>query len=223
MCARVCASPPSLTVTAGAADLTTLNKRKPFPSLLRSQCVACVRTCVRACSRVAARPYVCAAEKRGNGGGRRWRRAVGVGWDRREAAHIILRASSGWSPLRITAHSAKQQWERRAFVHISIRSAFSSIKQTQLCPCCHLPDRHLDSWSPSYKETPPAAQEERAPLSVEIIKGELFTPTGNKTYLQISAHSNHGGEKMLLPLLLPSAFIALKQILQTAKHLSMIG
>lgn len=115
-CARVSASPPSFTFTDGAADQTALNKGKAIPKPVKEP------ACVRACGRVAERPYVCAAEDRGDGGGRRRR---GGGGDRREAAHIILHASSGWSPLRIMAHSAKQQWERRAFVHISIRSAFS--------------------------------------------------------------------------------------------------
>lgn len=54
---------------------------------------------------------------------------------------------------------------------------FPSIKQMQLCPCClsgHLPGRHLE---------PPTVKEVPAPLAVGIIKGELFTPAGNKTYL----------------------------------------
>ena len=60
------ASPPSLTVTAGAADQTTLNKRNPFPSLLRSHVGRCEREHVGVC------PYVCAAEERevGEGGKR---------------------------------------------------------------------------------------------------------------------------------------------------------
>lgn len=157
----------------------------------------------RACSLVAARPYVCVQQRNGA----REEEGDGEGGDRQEAAHIILRASSGWSPLRIMAHSARQQWERRAFVHISIRSAFSSIKQTQLCPCClsgHLPGRHLDSWSPSPKEPLPLRLETR-----HISQSVLIIITEER--------------RCFLPSSSPLDFIALKQGLQTAERLSVIG
>lgn len=62
-CAHVCASPPSLAVTVGAADQTTLNKRKPFPSLLRSQCGAYVCACVRAVEWL--RLHMCVQQRNG--------------------------------------------------------------------------------------------------------------------------------------------------------------
>lgn len=165
-CARVSASPPSFTFTDGAADQTALNKRKPFPSLLRSQ-----RTCARAVEWLSV--HTCVQQRMATEGG-----------DRREAAHIILRASSGWSPLRIMAHSAKQQWERRAFVHISIRCAFS-LHQTNaaLSMLPVWPFTRQTPGAPLLKHPPPtAAQEVGAPLCIGIIK-ELFTPAGNKPYL----------------------------------------
>lgn len=144
------ASPPSLTVASGAADQTTLNKRNPFPSLLRSHVGRCERVCALEWLRV----HMCVCSRdMGEGRRRCWRRAEGRGgragrWDRQEAAHIILRASSGWSLPGIMAHSVRQQWKRHCYVHISILSAFSSVEQTQLCPRClpgHLPGRHLES------------------------------------------------------------------------------
>lgn len=157
VCARVrtrasgtSASPPSLTVASGATDQTTLNKRNPFPSLLRSHVGRCERVCALEWLRV----HMCVCSRdMGEGRRRCWRRAEGRGgragrWDRQEAAHIILRASSGWSLPGIMAHSVRQQWKKHCYVHISILSAFSFVEQTQLCPRClpgHLPGRHLES------------------------------------------------------------------------------
>lgn len=144
------ASPPSITVASGAADQTTLNKRNPFPSLLRSHVGRCERVCALEWLRV----HMCVCSRdMGEGRRRCWRRAEGRGgragrWDRQEAAHIILHASSGWSLPGIMAHSVRQQWKKHCYVHISILSAFSSVEQTQLCPRClpgHLPGRHLES------------------------------------------------------------------------------
>lgn len=74
VCARVrtrasgtSASPPSLTVASGATDQTTLNKRNPFPSLLRSHVGRCERVCALEWLRV--HMCVCAAETWGKGGG----------------------------------------------------------------------------------------------------------------------------------------------------------
>lgn len=61
------ASPPSLTVASGAADQTTLNKRNPFPSLLRSHVGRCESVCALKWLCV----HMCVQQRNGSGGGKR--------------------------------------------------------------------------------------------------------------------------------------------------------
>lgn len=144
-CARVSASPPSFTFTKGAADQTALNKRKPFPSLLRSQ-----RTCVRAVEWLS----VHAAEDRGDGGGRR--RRGGGGWGQAgggshyppcqlwmeptEDYGTFCKATMGATRIRTHFHPLRffPPSNKRSFVH----AAGLAIYQA-------------DTWSPSPKEPPP--------------------------------------------------------------------
>lgn len=72
VCAHVCSreptSPPSFTLTDRAADQTALNKRKPFPSLLRSQ-RACVRAVEWLSVHTCVQQRIGAMEEEGDGGG----------------------------------------------------------------------------------------------------------------------------------------------------------
>lgn len=147
-CARVSASPPSFTFTDRAADQIALNQRKPFPSLLRSQ-----RARVCACGRVAERPYVCAAEDRGDGGGRRrwgggWGQAGGgshyppcqLWMEPTEDYGTFCKATMGATRIRTHFHPLCffPPSNKRSFVH----AAGLAIYQA-------------DTWSPSPKELPP--------------------------------------------------------------------
>jgi len=64
-------SPPSLMVAAGAADQTTLNKRNPFPSLLRSHVGRCERECVCVCVYLSGCVSICVCSREMGEGRRR--------------------------------------------------------------------------------------------------------------------------------------------------------
>ena len=134
-----------------------IKQKKPIPELVKEPCgverehaltrpSGCASICVRR------------RKKRGE---------VEPGrWERQEAVHIILHASFGWSPPGIMTHSAKQQWKRQRFIHISIFSRFFpplSIQQAALCP--RLAAHQADTWSPrdalSKLNTPPSRRGKR--------------------------------------------------------------
>lgn len=142
--ARTCECKPTLVhVCHWSCRQTALHKRKPFPSLLRSQRGAHMHAC--ACSRAAEGPYVlCSRENGGEGGGRR-RRSVGGGTG----------GGSHYPPCQLWMELAEDygtfckatMGASRIRTHFHPLCFFPSIKQMQLCPCClsgHLPGRHLE-------------------------------------------------------------------------------
>lgn len=154
--ARTCAfefKPTLVHVCHWSCRQTALHKRKPFPSLLRSQRGAHMHAC--ACSRAAERPYVSCSRENGarkeEGDGEAWGVGQAGGGSHYPPCQLWMELAEDYGTFCKATMGAL-----RIHTHFHPLCFFPSIKQMQLCPCClsgHLPGRHLEPPTPHCKRS----------------------------------------------------------------------